>query len=410
MHIKERLEDFYVEEVLDLHLEDKGKYSYFTLEKRNWTTLKALDAIAQTLHVTVKRFAVAGQKDRKGITKQYVSVYGVSEDKIRQVRIKDIHLVFLGYGKKVLSLGQLRGNRFRIVARALQKPLREIHSIPNYFDEQRFGGYRPNLHIIGKKILFGEYEEAVREYGSEQRASNVLRRRVLPYQVFIDDIVKGGKHSSFSAFDTNAWLAVAFYNNKNSEEVRGNILARLNDPKRHAQDVDRIKRLYKGAATLPNVGTINQKASEYVDIIFSEGKPYEIADILMYLYSREQIHHDNATSLSALWATLVGASGGVGSARIILGSVDKPYETGDSQFMFTLSQSTQAKLKDVFVYEIKDLTRLMHGIDIKDPKYLSLDGLFGVPYSNIDALRQNGAKYLVVATPSFDGVKIPITK
>ncbi|MSR86420.1 tRNA pseudouridine(13) synthase TruD [Candidatus Woesearchaeota archaeon] len=164
MHIKERLEDFYVEEVLDLHLEDKGEYGYFTLEKRNWTTLKALDAIAQAMNITVKRFAVAGQKDRKGITKQYVSVYGVPEEKIHQVRIKDIRLEFLGYGKKALSLGQLRGNRFRIIARALQKPLREIHSIPNYFDEQRFGGYRPNLHIIGKKILFGDYEEAVKLY------------------------------------------------------------------------------------------------------------------------------------------------------------------------------------------------------------------------------------------------------
>lgn len=164
MHIKERHEDFYVEEVLDLQLEEKGDYSYFLLEKKNWTTLKALDALAQALHITVKRFAVAGQKDRKGITKQYVSAYGVSEEKIRTVRIKDIRLEFLGYGKKALSLGQLQGNRFRIVARDLKKPLREIHCIPNYFDEQRFGGYRPNLHIIGKKILLGDYEEAVKLY------------------------------------------------------------------------------------------------------------------------------------------------------------------------------------------------------------------------------------------------------
>jgi len=59
-------------------------------------------------------------------------------------------------------------------------------------------------------------------------------------------------------------------------------LARLNDPKRYAQDAERIKGLYKGATTLPNVGAINQKARKYVDNIFSEGKPYEIANILMY--------------------------------------------------------------------------------------------------------------------------------
>src|SRR3989338_971056 len=54
-----------------------------------------------------------------------------------------------------------------------------------------------------------EYEEAVREYGSEQRASNALRWRVLPYEIFVSDIVNGGKHSSYLTFDTNTWLAVA---------------------------------------------------------------------------------------------------------------------------------------------------------------------------------------------------------
>ena len=164
MAIKQKLEDFYVEEVLDLHLQEKGNYSYFLLEKKNWTTLKALDALAQALHITVKRFAVAGQKDRKGITKQYVSAYDVSKEALEQIRLKDIQITFLGYGDKALALGQLRGNRFRIVARDLKKPLREISCAVNYYDEQRFGGYRPNLHIIGKKVLLGEYEEAVKLY------------------------------------------------------------------------------------------------------------------------------------------------------------------------------------------------------------------------------------------------------
>lgn len=164
MVVKQEFSDFYVEEVLDLELHEKGAYSYFTLEKKNWTTLKALDALARALHVTVKRFAVAGQKDRKGITKQYVSVYDVPEEKIKSLRLKDMQITFLGYSNKGISLGQLRGNRFHIIARELKKPLRKIISVPNYFDEQRFGGYRPNLHLIGKKILLGEYEEAVKLY------------------------------------------------------------------------------------------------------------------------------------------------------------------------------------------------------------------------------------------------------
>ena len=65
----------------------------------------------------------------------------------------------------------------------------------------------------------------------------------------------------------------------------------------------------------------------------------------------------------------------------------------------------------VFVYGIEDLARLLSlsEEDKKNPKYLSVDGLFGV-YSNIDALRANGAKYLTVPTPSHRIVEIPIPK
>jgi hypothetical protein len=253
-----------------------------------------------------------------------------------------------------------------------------------------------------------EYEKAVKEYGSEQRASNALRWRVLTQRLFVDDVRGTGTHPSYSTFDTNTWLVVGLDNNSNSEAKREYILARLNDPQRYEEDVDRIKRLYKGWETLPNTGAIGKKASEYVEIIFSEGKPYEIADLLMYLYAREQIHHDNAVDLSALWVTLVGGSGGVGSARIIH---PDGHETNDGQFMFTLSKDTEEKLDGVFVYGINDLAQLLSlsKEDMKNPKYLSVDGLFGV-YSNLDALRQNGAKYLTVATPSYRFIGIPLTK
>ncbi len=162
MIVKEKIEDFIVEEVLDLELKDRGNYSYFVLEKKNWTTLKAMEFIANQLHINVKRFAVAGQKDRRGITRQYVSAYQVSERMLRQVRLKDIKIEFVGYGDQQIALGALRGNRFRLVVRGLEKPLREIPSVVNYYDEQRFGGYRPNLHLVGKAVLQRRYEDAVK--------------------------------------------------------------------------------------------------------------------------------------------------------------------------------------------------------------------------------------------------------
>ena len=162
MLIKETPEDFVVEEVLDLKLKNKGDYIYFILEKKNWTTLKAIECIANQLKIPVKRFSFAGQKDRAGITRQYVSAERVSLEKLNQINLKDIKIEFAGYSDWPISLGSLKGNNFKIVVRNLDRPLQKVDFIVNYYDEQRFGGYRPNLHLVGKNYLLGKYEEAVK--------------------------------------------------------------------------------------------------------------------------------------------------------------------------------------------------------------------------------------------------------
>lgn len=161
MIIKQMPEDFVVEEVLELALKERGDYAYFILEKKNWTTLKALRFIAKMLHMNVMRFAVGGQKDRQGITRQYVSAYRVPGRTLEKIRLRDIKIEFVGYGDTPIALGQLNGNLFHITARDLKNPLHQISFVVNYYDEQRFGGYRPNLHIIGKEVLRGNYEHAV---------------------------------------------------------------------------------------------------------------------------------------------------------------------------------------------------------------------------------------------------------
>ncbi|MBS3162604.1 tRNA pseudouridine(13) synthase TruD [Candidatus Woesearchaeota archaeon] len=158
MQIKETPEDFIVEERIRLNTKSKGDYTYFLLEKRNWTTLKAIEFISNYLKVPVKRFSFAGQKDRRGITKQHVSAFHISESMLNKIELKDIKIKFLGYGDRPLSLGSLIGNKFQIKYPTKKK----IDFIVNYYDEQRFGGYRPNLHLIGKNVLLKKYEEAVK--------------------------------------------------------------------------------------------------------------------------------------------------------------------------------------------------------------------------------------------------------
>lgn len=161
MITKENPEDFIVEEVYDLNLNGQ-KHCVFILEKKNWTTLKAIEMIADKIGVSVKRFNIAGQKDKQGITRQYVSCAGIGRRDLERVRIRDIRLEFVGYSDKPIMLGGLNGNKFKIIAKDLKKELKKIEHIPNYYDDQRFGGYRPNLHLAGKEILKNNYEEAVK--------------------------------------------------------------------------------------------------------------------------------------------------------------------------------------------------------------------------------------------------------
>ena len=119
MQIKETPEDFVVEEVIKLNIKPNGEYSYFLLEKRNWTTLKAIELIANNLNAHIRRFSFAGQKDRAGITKQYISAFKVPRKNIENLIMKDMKITFVGYGDNPISLGDLEGNKFTILARDL---------------------------------------------------------------------------------------------------------------------------------------------------------------------------------------------------------------------------------------------------------------------------------------------------
>ena len=74
------------------------------------------------------------------------------------------------------SIGMLRGNKFTIVIRNMEGNEEDIRKkidefalqlgqgVPNYFGEQRFGGYREITHVVGKLLLQNRTEEAIMEY------------------------------------------------------------------------------------------------------------------------------------------------------------------------------------------------------------------------------------------------------
>ena len=165
MIVKHIPEDFLVEEITNVK-NGKGHYCYFWLEKRNMTTQDAVDRISKIIH---KRVGFAGNKDKKAVTKQLCSAE-VRRETIEQMKVKNISLAFYGCGDTPISLGDLKGNKFRIVVRDIQHAkIKKIASIVNYFDEQRFS---QNNCEVGQAIVRKNFRKAVVLIASGKGAYN----------------------------------------------------------------------------------------------------------------------------------------------------------------------------------------------------------------------------------------------
>lgn len=145
------------------------EYVYFWLKKRNYTTIRAIQAISRALRVSKKRIGFAGNKDKNAITKQVISIWRVPKENVERLRLKDIELEYIDSGEERICLGDLKGNQFEIIVRGkydketvLQRVKEVEKGFPNYFGEQRFG-VAGNTHLIGKGIVKGDFEKAVKE-------------------------------------------------------------------------------------------------------------------------------------------------------------------------------------------------------------------------------------------------------
>lgn len=154
--IKHVPEDFVVEEVSATKPKQSGSFVYFKLWKKDVSTLDAVHYIAHDLHIPEKDVASAGNKDKKAVTEQVCSARTTKEG-LERLSYQKIKLTFLGYGDEPVHLGELEGNKFKIVVRNLDI-LPEISSkFCNLFGEQRFS---TNNVEIGRFIVKREFEKA----------------------------------------------------------------------------------------------------------------------------------------------------------------------------------------------------------------------------------------------------------
>ena len=159
-------------------------YVKFVMEKTNCDSQSALDAISRMIRPQ-KVLGVAGTKDKRAITAQFVTVHRVEPSRLVQLsrglaRI-NVRIGNFEYATEQLGLGDLSGNRFEIVlrglalggpgdsehGRVLEDVVREAvaqtreHGFLNYYGLQRFGTGKTPTHATGELLLRGKWKEAV---------------------------------------------------------------------------------------------------------------------------------------------------------------------------------------------------------------------------------------------------------
>jgi tRNA pseudouridine13 synthase len=101
--------------------------------------------LAKRLGIKSGEIGMSGLKDRRAVTRQWVSIPAISESQLSQVEGDGIRILNVGRHSNKLRPGHLRGNRFRILIRGATGDAEPIlarmreHGLPNFYGPQRFG-------------------------------------------------------------------------------------------------------------------------------------------------------------------------------------------------------------------------------------------------------------------------------
>ncbi|MCC6013082.1 MAG: tRNA pseudouridine(13) synthase TruD [Candidatus Verstraetearchaeota archaeon] len=138
----------------------KGNYTLAVLKKISKPLLPIISMIERKINAKI---SFAGIKDRRALTYQLISINKTFRG---EIKLKGIEIWSIGSSKWKIYPGELKGNRFTIVIRE-PKEIPEylnINWIPGYFGHQRFGITRPNTHKIGKLLVKGDFDKAIKEF------------------------------------------------------------------------------------------------------------------------------------------------------------------------------------------------------------------------------------------------------
>jgi tRNA pseudouridine13 synthase len=164
--LRTRDEDFAVDEELPYAPSGAGDHVFARVEKRGLTSPDAARAIARALGVRDRDIGIAGMKDRRAVTRQWMSLPPpVTPEQALAVELPALRILEAVRHPHKLRTGHVRANRFvlRVAgavaaadarARAILAALAEPPGAPNWYGEQRFGRDGDNA-ARGKALVTG---------------------------------------------------------------------------------------------------------------------------------------------------------------------------------------------------------------------------------------------------------------
>lgn len=256
--IRERPEDFFVEELPLYEPCGQGEHIYLFVEKNDISTTHMIRVLARHFGVPVDSIGYAGLKDKRAVTRQLVSVHvpGRKPADFPFFEHKQIGILWSDLHTNKLRLGHLAGNRFVIRIRGVQatnavrayRVLQRLATlgVPNRAGEQRFG-HLGNNHLVARHWVRGEYQQTVDELLGPSKKSVESQERARRLYA------EGNYEDSLAAFPRGA----------ETERRVLKALIRSGNPKRALYAVSHMQRRYYVTALQSAVfnGILDQRAN-----------------------------------------------------------------------------------------------------------------------------------------------------
>jgi len=170
--LKQRPEDFFVEEIPLYDPCGHGEHIYLMVERHGLSTIQMRDALARHFRVRPYTIGHAGLKDKHALTRQVFSIHtpGKKPEDFPSFEHTNARILWVDLHSNKLKRGHLSGNRFSLRVRGVD-PTHVVHAlkamqilaskgVPNRFGSQRFG-YLQNNHLVGRALILGDAKAAL---------------------------------------------------------------------------------------------------------------------------------------------------------------------------------------------------------------------------------------------------------